>query len=151
MNSPVFDSPEAVEEAYVRAFQAADLDAMMDLWADEEDIVCTHPIAGRQQQGRAAVLEGWIMVFARALDVELRLAGVRRMRVGELAIHCGEEHLLRLEDGSVRGINNFTNVYKRTAQGWKMILHHASPGPKQSQPAARPGETPPELPGSHLH
>ncbi len=151
MSGANYDTPEAVEQAYVRAFQGADLDAMMALWADEEDIVCTHPIAARQQQGKAAVLEGWINVFARALDVELRLAGVRRMRVGDLAVHCGEEHLLRLDDGSVRGINNFTNIYKRTPAGWRMILHHASPGPKQPPPAAAPPAPPPGLSGGHLH
>ena len=30
-----------------------------------------------------------------------------------------------------------TNVYLRTAAGWRMIVHHASPAPAQPQPAPR--------------
>jgi hypothetical protein len=29
-----------------------------------------------------------------------------------------------------------TNVYLRTAAGWRMIVHHASPAPAQPEPAA---------------
>ena len=36
-----------------------------------------------------------------------------------------------------------TNVYLRTAAGWRMIVHHASPAPAQPEPAPR--ETPPKL------
>jgi SnoaL-like domain len=30
-----------------------------------------------------------------------------------------------------------TNVYLRTAAGWRMIVHHASPAPAQPPPAPR--------------
>jgi hypothetical protein len=32
-----------------------------------------------------------------------------------------------------------TNVYLRTAAGWRMIVHHASPAPAQPQPEPRAG------------
>jgi ketosteroid isomerase-like protein len=37
-----------------------------------------------------------------------------------------------------------TNVYLRTAVGWRMIVHHASPAPVQSE-AAQPREAPPKF------
>ena len=36
-----------------------------------------------------------------------------------------------------------TNIYLRTAAGWRMIVHHASPAPAAAQPAPR--EAPPKL------
>jgi len=36
-----------------------------------------------------------------------------------------------------------TNVYLRTAAGWRMIVHHASPAPAQT--AATPREAPPKF------
>jgi ketosteroid isomerase-like protein len=36
-----------------------------------------------------------------------------------------------------------TNVYLRTAAGWRMIVHHASPAPAENAPAA--SEAPPKL------
>lgn len=148
MHDKVFDTPDAVEAAYVKAFQSGDLEAMMEVWADQEDIVCTHPIAGPQQQGRKAVLEGWLGVFAREIDIQVLLVRVRRIRLGDTAVHCGEEHLVRTSDRALRGINNYTNVFTRTAEGWRLVAHHASPGPSAGAP-----EEPslPSDPGSHLH
>lgn len=148
MSTTVFSTPDAAEAAYIEAFQSGDLEAMMGVWAEDEDIVCTHPVAGAQQQGRNAVFEGWLSVFARELDVRVSLLKVRRMALGELAVHCGEEHVYRASDGSLRGINNFTNVYKRCGKGWRMIVHHASPGPA-SRPS--PGMPPSDRPRGPLH
>jgi hypothetical protein len=36
-----------------------------------------------------------------------------------------------------------TNVYLRTAAGWRMIVHHASPAP--GQPQAAPRDAPPKI------
>jgi hypothetical protein len=37
-----------------------------------------------------------------------------------------------------------TNVYLRTAAGWRMIVHHASPAPAQAEPQ-QPREAPPKF------
>lgn len=152
MSDKVFDTPDAVEAAYVEAFQSGDPEAMMEVWADREDIVCTHPVAGPQQQGKKAVLEGWLSVFAREIDIQVLLVRVRRIRLGDTAVHCGEEHLVRTSDRALRGINNYTNVFTRTAKGWRLVAHHASPGRAvgtAGEPSAPPS-VPPD-PGSHLH
>jgi hypothetical protein len=38
-----------------------------------------------------------------------------------------------------------TNVYLRTAAGWRMIVHHASSAPAQAEPAPPPREAPPKF------
>jgi hypothetical protein len=37
-----------------------------------------------------------------------------------------------------------TNVYLRTAAGWRMIVHHASPAPAPAEPAP-PRDAPPKI------
>lgn len=124
----MFDTPDAVEAAYYRAFETSDLDAMMALWAESEDVVCMHPVGGAQQRGYRNVIEGWMGVFSRELNVRIRLHNVVRIQSDDIAVHSGQEHVERL-DGGEGGVVNVTNVYRRTENGWKMVLHHASEGP----------------------
>ena len=35
---------------------------------------------------------------------------------------------------SARGVAVCTNVYLRTGDGWKMLMHHASPAPAAAAP-----------------
>lgn len=126
-----FDTPDAAEAAYYAAFEAADLDAMLEVWAEADHVVCAHPVGGHLLRGHAAVIEGWVHVFARELDMKITLSDLTRTVSGDLAIHSGIENIVRRGDPGVSGRVVFTNVYQRTAQGWKMILHHASPGARE--------------------
>jgi ketosteroid isomerase-like protein len=127
---PVFASPDEVEAAYYDAFQRADIDAMMAVWAEADHIVCVHPVGGYRLCGWRQVLEGWINVFARELDVLIRLSDLSKTVNGSLAIHSGLENIVRSRQPEVRGQVVFTNIYEHTEAGWKMVLHHASPGPR---------------------
>ena len=40
---PLFTSPEAVSQAFYEALEAGDIEAMMAVWADDEEVVCVHP------------------------------------------------------------------------------------------------------------
>lgn len=39
----IHSSPQDIEQAFYEALEAADLEALMDLWADDEHVVCIHP------------------------------------------------------------------------------------------------------------
>ncbi|WP_018954823.1 YybH family protein [Thioalkalivibrio sulfidiphilus] len=133
-----YATPDEAEAAYYAAFQAADLDAMMDVWLEHPDIVCMHPVGGHLLRGYPAVLEGWLHVFARELDIKLELKHVVRTVTADLAVHSGEEHITRSGDTGVSGIIRVTNVYQRTLDGWRMVQHHASPGPREPHVEAPP-------------
>jgi ketosteroid isomerase-like protein len=60
-----------------------------------------------------------------------------------LAVHSVFEHFV-LAAGEPQPLPVVaTNVYLRTAAGWRMIVHHASPAPAQPQPA--PEDTSPKI------
>ena len=61
-----------------------------------------------------------------------------------IAVHSVHENFTIAGDPRSQGPVVATNVYLRTAAGWRMIVHHASPAPAQPQPAA-PRDIPPKL------
>ncbi len=137
----MFPTPQAVEAAFYRAFQEADLEAMAGVWAEAEDIVCIHPL-GPRLHGRRAVLESWEQILSGGQAVDIVLSDQHRTQVTGLAVHVVTEHLAFARgDKHYRGHSIATNIYRLGADGWRMILHHASPLP----------ETPPDSKPATLH
>jgi ketosteroid isomerase-like protein len=138
MMEALYRNPEAAELAFYRAFEAADLDAMMAVWAPDDDIVCVHPLAP-PNRGVAAVRASWQEIFqaTATLSFDIRALAVRHqdqtcVRVVEERIRVGSQAL-------ARGPMVATNVYRLTGAGWRMVLHHASP---TRRPAGPPRPTP---------
>ena len=50
-------SPAEVETAFYDALNRADVDALMKLWADDDEIVCIHP-GGPRLHGRSGICAG---------------------------------------------------------------------------------------------
>jgi len=135
----VFPSAQDAENAFYEALERADLEAMMAVWAEDDDIVCIHP-GGPRLAGLEQVREGWRRIFAAGrgprADVTQQLVISGMMT----AVHSVQESFV-LEDpqGNPTPVPVIaTNVYTRTPAGWRMIVHHASPLPAQ-QPAQRAG------------
>lgn len=118
---------DEVETAFYDALQSGDIDKLMACWADEDDIVCVHP-GGPRMVGATAIRAAFAAMFANGT---IRAWPERRRKVESLgsAVH----HLVeRIELLGPEGPRNAwvlaTNVYHKTAQGWRMVAHHASPG-----------------------
>ena len=58
-----YASAEDAEEAFYEAIGRGDIDALMSVWADDEEIVCIHP-TGQRLTGQAAIRESWRTIFA---------------------------------------------------------------------------------------
>jgi hypothetical protein len=52
---------------------------------------------------------------------------VSRTQDGLLAIHVLHEHISVPGEAAERPPAVATNIYQLTEQGWRMVLHHASP------------------------
>ncbi len=114
-------SPDEVEAEFYEAMASADLGKMMAVWADDDEIVCVHPGGGRFV-GPAAVRASFEAIFA-AGAVPLVPQQVHRLQTLTCAVHHLTE---RIESEGAVGFAVATNVYVKTAQGWRMAAHHAS-------------------------
>ncbi len=137
MPTLIYASSQDCEAAFYRAFETADLAAMMAVWAEEDDIVCVHP-GGQRLTGLEEVRESWRQIFAGGPGLRLRLSHVMITSTLQTAIHTVHEHLSVPGDTRTRVPMIATNVYLRTQRGWRLQLHHASAAP--AQPAEAPRE-----------
>jgi ketosteroid isomerase-like protein len=117
-----------VEAAFYDALQRGDVDKLMACWADEDDIFCIHP-GGPRVVGATAIRAMFEAMFAEGGAVR---ASPERVRKTVAVGACVHNVLERVEVASAGGPATAwviaTNVYYRTAQGWRLVAHHASPG-----------------------
>jgi ketosteroid isomerase-like protein len=128
-----------IEAAFYDALQNGDIDRVMACWADEDDIVCVHP--GRQRAvGAAAIRATFEAMFSNG-SIRAWPERARKLQAVASAMH---NVLERVEVLTAGGPGHAwviaTNVYHRTAQGWRMVAHHASPGTRGEAEEAAGGK-----------
>lgn len=120
-------SPEDTEQQFYEALQSADLERLVEVWADEDEVSCVHP-GGPRVVGLGAIRAAFEAVFAQGA-VAVHPERVRRLHTGDTAIHQVLERVqVQGPEGQQSAWVIATNVYLKTAMGWRMVLHHASPG-----------------------
>jgi ketosteroid isomerase-like protein len=132
----VFPTAQDAENAFYEALERGDLEGMMAVWAEDEEIVCVHP-GGPRLTGQAQVRDGWTKIFAGGARASLHVTQQVAISAMMLAVHSVHENFGVQDAPSVQVVA--TNIYLRTAAGWRMIVHHASPAPVQPQAAPRGG------------
>ena len=125
------DEVLAVHTEFYDAFERADFDAMQEVWADDDGVVCVHTAAA-PIRGRRGVMRSWLALMANAPYIQFFLTDVQASVVGEVAsVTCTENVLSAGADTPVGvfagGSAAATNVLRRTPEGWRMWIHHASP------------------------
>jgi len=140
MKKTSFPTAQDAEAAFYEALERSDLDAMMEVWADDEEIVCVHP-GGQRLAGYEQVRAGWAAICRSGQRLQVHLTNPTHVSGVMLAVHSVHESILVPGEKGARHPVIATNVYLRTASGWRMILHHASPAPAGTpEPAARRGD-----------
>ncbi|HET7922574.1 MAG TPA: nuclear transport factor 2 family protein [Gammaproteobacteria bacterium] len=122
----MFSTPDEAENAFYTAFANSDLEAMMSVWLPSEAITCIHPV-GPRITGHKAVRVAWNEMFRNNAGLRFRLADVVRTQDALLAIHVLHEFITVPGEAAERAPAIATNIYQLTKEGWRMILHHASP------------------------
>jgi ketosteroid isomerase-like protein len=122
---------ERANAAYYAAFEAGDLDAMRELWLDDETTVCVHPGAD-PVRGTGPVGRSWALVMAHTPYIQFILTDVDVALRGDVASVTCTENVLTADEttatdafGGARAVA--TNVFVRGPQGWRLWIHHASP------------------------
>ena len=132
MKKSTFPTPQDAEAAFYEALEAADLDAMMEVWADDEEIVCVHP-GGTRLAGYDQVRASWAQMFSAGQKLKVHLTNQVVLSGMMLSIHSVHENILVPGENRPRPPVAATNVYLRTGNGWRLLLHHASPVPHAPQ------------------
>ena len=129
-----FGSAQEAEAAFYAAFQISDLDAMTLIW-DDHEAVCIHPF-GDRIEGKSAITQSWQMIFTHDVQLRFTLSDPWVFDGYSHAIHLVRENISVDEsEGVKKMIVLATNAYRRVDDGWRMILHHASPAPADSNAA----------------
>ena len=116
-----------VEDAFYHALQKGDIEKLMACWADEDDIVCIHP-GGPRVVGAMAIRATFEAMFSNG-SIRAWPERARKTQGVASAVHNVLEKVEVLgPNGPTQAWVIATNVYHRTAQGWRMVAHHASPG-----------------------
>jgi ketosteroid isomerase-like protein len=122
-----YATPAEAEDAFYLAFSQCNLGAMMQIWLDAEHVECIHPGAARLQ-GIPAIRYSWEQIFAQGEKLHFNIVRHHCTQNGNLAIHSVSEQIQTDDTNPAVAAEVFaTNIYELTADGWRMILHHASP------------------------
>ena len=136
MTTKIFPTAQDAENAFYEALERCDLEGMMAVWAEDEEIVCVHP-AGERLSGQDQVRESWAQIFAGGPGARVAIAEQVAISAMMIAVHSVHENFSVPGEAQPRAPILATNVYLRTAAGWRMIVHHASPGVVPAAPAGR--------------
>lgn len=133
MKKTLFATPQDAETAFYDAFVKRDLDAMMEVWSDDDDSYCVHPGAARVS-GIERIRESWRQIFNSGQDLRFNLREQQLIHTMMLAVHSVYEHISIAGQPRARQPMIATNVYQRTERGWRMVVHHAATAPASVRP-----------------
>ncbi len=141
-------TPEAVEGAFYDALEAGNVDALMEVWSEDDEIVCVHP-GGPRLVGHQAIAASWREILSNG-PIAVRPSEPRIIQGSLVSVHSVLSRVMafvRTEGPSSAGqqapqamsINLLvTHVFFKGAQGWRMVLHHASVTPQDTESIPTP-------------
>ena len=126
MSKRFYATPFEAENAFYDALENLDVDAMMNVWSDDETVVCVLPFSERQH-GRDEVLQGWLDYFCTLEPIKVQLHQPQYTHGPRLAVHVLYQHAYTASGNHPKPTLIVTNIYKKTNEEWQMIMHQASP------------------------
>lgn len=127
---------EAANTAFYEALERGDHEELSDRWLPGEDLTvsCVHP-GWPVLTGRGEVLRSYALIMANTEYIQFFLTDVNIAMTGDTALVTCTENILSggpAEEGDALGplvgqLVVATNVFRRTAGGWKLWSHHGSP------------------------
>jgi ketosteroid isomerase-like protein len=130
MQKAIYATAQDAEAAFYETIERGDLEALMSLWAEDEEIVCILP-GGPRLAGYASIREAWQHLFNASARLSIRAVHQSHLRSPFVAVHSLLEYVSVQGDESLRAPLVATNIYLRGPLGWRMVLHHSSPAPPE--------------------
>ncbi|HET9653251.1 MAG TPA: nuclear transport factor 2 family protein [Usitatibacter sp.] len=129
----LFPTPDDAASAFYDAFERADLAAMMAVWAESDDVVCVHP-RGPRLVGFDAVRQSWAQIFAGGLGLRVVTSDPCTFEGPSIAVQSVVEMVTAPGSEADPTPVSATNVFELTENGWRLVIHHASPLPSPDPP-----------------
>jgi ketosteroid isomerase-like protein len=120
---PDVETLMAANQAFYDAFEAADLDAMSEVWQHGDDVLCTHP-GWATLQGWAKIVASWYAIFQNPQRLQFILTDPSPSVRGEVGWVSVTENLL---DGPATSTVAAINLFVHDDGAWSMVAHHGSP------------------------
>ncbi len=116
----------AVNDAFYRAFEKKDIEAMRAVWSQGTGSSCIHP--GRPAlKGWSAVQLTWEKIFKTTAYLEIDLEIISLEVSDALAYVVLLENVLQMAGGRKNQVQTIaTNVFERLGTEWYLVHHHGS-------------------------
>lgn len=128
-----YPTPQDAEDAFYDAIDDRDAERLRGVWEDSPDIACLLPM--QPLLHGPEVHKAWAPLTQGDIRLDIQVRHIRWLEAGELALHYVEERV-SFPGQPVQPPLYATNLYRRGATGWRMILHQNSPTPPH--PGAMP-------------
>ncbi len=130
LKKPIYTTPQDTENAFYEAIRRADLDAFMSVWAEDEEILCILPNSPRFS-GYNHIREAWRRIFNSGHRFSIEVSQRLVMPSMLVTVHNVMEIICMFDDASEKTQGKVTpvlatNVYIRSAAGWRLLVHHSS-------------------------
>jgi ketosteroid isomerase-like protein len=120
----IYATPEDAETAFYNAIAQGDLNLLMNVWSEDEEIVCIHP-TGAHLLGFAAIQASWRGILGGA-RIEIRRQHIAHWQGMLISVRHLIEHLRANKE--IGNPVQVTHIYLRGPHGWRLTCRHASPG-----------------------
>lgn len=117
----------ATNEAFYRAFEKKDMEAMSLVWSQGTGSLCIHP--GRNVlRGWKDIRPSWEIIFKNTNYIEVEIEVISTEIRDNIAYLIIIEKVLQISIGRrVQAQSIATNIFERMASKWYLIHHHGSP------------------------
>jgi len=123
-------------QAFYRAFESLDIEAMEAVWLSDPRIICIHP-GWPKLAGWGPIMASWERIFDNVFEMKFEIDVISVRTDGNLGVIVLEEGLTqRGYEGKTRSRVLSTNIFERVGDRWYLVLHHGSPimAPSDEEP-----------------
>src|SRR5437868_11146223 len=89
--SRIFPTAQDAENAFYEALERCDLEAMMAVWAEDEEVICVHP-GGERLTGQDQLRASWAQIFSAGAQARLQVSNQVAISGVMLAVHSVHEN-----------------------------------------------------------
>ena len=117
----------AANQAFYRAFEKKDIEAMSAVWSQGTGSLCIHP--GRNVlRGWKEIRASWELIFKNTNYIEIDTDIIATEVRENIAYVVLVENVLQVSGGrKAKAQSMATNIFELMAQKWYLVNHHGSP------------------------